>query len=331
MTAGMNYREIGRSGIRISEIGLGCWTIGGPGVSEDGYPNGWSAVDDAEAVRAIEWALDAGVNHFDTADVYGNGKAERLLGTALGSRSHSSIVAGKVGYIRNGADHPYEPSNIRRQCERSLKNLKRGHLDIYYFHHGDFGPGDCRLDRAVEQMERLREQGKIRCIGLSAYAERDFARLVPKIRPSSVQSWANMMDCHFIAPRSGLMRLCEKYGVSFVAFSPLDQGILLGKYRNAAAPEFGEGDHRSRSEKFRPRYLARANDGIEKVSARFGGTAENLARVALQFILYHKHVAGVMPGFRNLEQVRMNISASGRPLNGEEIAFVRKAFHRSRV
>jgi aryl-alcohol dehydrogenase-like predicted oxidoreductase len=321
----MQYRSIGSTGISISAIGLGCWTLGGP-AWEDGRPKGWAPVDESEAVAAVQFGLDQGVNHFDNADVYGDGRAERLLAKALGSRGSNAVIASKVGHFRGTAAHAYEPLHIRRQCEQSLVNLKRDYLDIYYFHHADFGPGDCYLDGACDQMARLTQEGKIRCIGLSAYAARDFSRLIPRIRPAVVQSWAHAMDWHFIAARSRLMRLCGEYGVSFIAFSPLNQGILLGKYSSAAPPAFPAGDHRLRSEKFTPDYLARAQAGLDTLRTSFNDAPEELARVALQFVLGHEHVTGVIPGFRNVNQVRINLAGADRPLNGREAALVRKAF-----
>jgi aryl-alcohol dehydrogenase-like predicted oxidoreductase len=326
----MLTRPLGDTGIRISEIGLGCWTLGGPSW-EQGRPSGWAPVDETEAAAAIDYAVDHGVNHFDNADVYGDGHAERLLARALGSRTTDVIIASKVGHFRGTAAHAYEPAHIRHQCEQSLINLRREYLDIYYFHHGDFGPDDRYLDGACEVMDRLRQEGKIRCVGLSAYSSKDFTRLVPRIRPAVVQSWAHAMDYHFIAPQSPLMKLCEQYRMSFVAFSPLNQGILLGKYSSANPPRFSAGDHRQRSEKFKAAYLAQAGTALDKIKERFGSSVEELARVALQFVLYHDHVAGVIPGFRNIAQVKVNLAAADQPLNGEQIALVRRAFEKLKV
>lgn len=321
----MQYRNICGTDINISEIGLGCWTMGGP-AWEDGRPKGWAGVDEKEVVRAVGHALDKGVNHFDNADVYGDGAAERLLAKALGERGGDAVISSKVGHFKGTAGHAYEPLHIRHQCEQSLANLGRERIDIYYFHHGDFGKGDCYLDEACEIMERLKEEGKIRCVGLSAYSSRDFTRLVPRIRPSVVQGWAHLMDCHFISQGSPLMKLCESYRMSFVAFSPLNQGILAGKYSSARPPSFPDGDHRQRSEKFTASYIARAESGLEGLYKKFGSRTEDTIRVALQFVLYHKNVAGVIPGFRNLDQVSMNLSAAGKPLKGDEVAFLRKVF-----
>ncbi len=323
----MKYRLLGNSDITVSEIGLGCWTLGGLNWEDGRFSSGWKPVDIDEAKAAIHYAIGHGITHFDNADVYGNGAAERLLADALGSENQSVVVSSKVGWFSGTALHAYESGHIIHQCEQSLTNLNRDYLDIYYFHHPNFGPNDCYLDEACLAMNRLKEQGKIRLIGLSAYSQRDFSRLIPKIEPTVVQSWAHCMDYHFIAPNSPLMQLCKKYTISFVAFSPLNQGLLLNKYSSSNPPSFCDGDHRSNSEKFRKENLQQAEQGIEQLNAEFGDLSqEELVRLALQYVLHHEHVAGVIPGFRDLSQVAMHCAAADRPLNGTEISAIRRAF-----
>src|SRR4051794_13528339 len=120
----MRYRELGKSGVKVSEISLGCWTMGGLNWV-NGSANGWANVDEPEVARAIDLALDRGVNHFDNADVYGNGRAERMLARILGARSSGVVIASKMGHLPGSAEHAYEPAHIRHQCEQSLVNLKR--------------------------------------------------------------------------------------------------------------------------------------------------------------------------------------------------------------
>ena len=322
----MKYRQLGKTGLFISEIGLGCWAMGGPSVSEQGVPSGWAAPDPGEIIEGIRRGVQSGVNHFDNADVYGNGQAERLLASALGPHRSQVIISSKVGYLRGSAPQAYDPLHIRHQCEQSLKNLDRDWIDIYYLHHADFGPDDCFCDEAVETMQRLKSEGKIRCIGFSAYSVKDFVRLIPRIQPEVVQSWAHCMDYHFIAPGSPLMNICQENGISFIAFSPINQGILSGKYLPANPPDFGAGDHRSRSEKFKPEYLVRAQRGLHLLREHFGEFSTDLIRVALQFVLYHDNVGGVIPGFRSAKQVKELCAGADSMLSGSDIAFVRKAF-----
>ncbi len=319
----MQTRPIGRTGITVSEISLGCWTLGGKNWV-DGHANGWADVDEAEAIAAIHEAIDRGVNHFDNADVYGNGRAERLLKKALQGRREPVVIASKLGHFKGCAEHAYDPLHIRHQCEQSLKNLGRECIDIYYFHHGDFGPNDRWLADAVVAMRQLRKEGKIRAIGLSAYSAADFLRLVPIIEPDVLQSWAHALDDQYVRGGSPVRTLMEQRGIPFVAFSPLAQGRLLGKYDPAKPPQFEPGDHRLGNRGFATEGIAELAPKLDKIKARFGGTIEDLARMCLQYLLHEPVVACVIPGFRNLRQVRCNLAGDGRPLTDADVAFIRE-------
>ncbi len=320
----MKYNQIGGTGIRVSEIGLGCWTLGGLSW-ENGRSSGWTPVTRSAAHNAVGYALQCGVNHFDTAYSYGDGAAERLLAESLGAHSHDVIIASKIGYSSAGK-MTFTPANIRLQCERSLRNCARDCLDLYYFHHADFGPNDQMLDDAVETMHRLCEQGKIRCIGLSSWAQRDLVRLIPRMRPAVVQCPIHMMDYHFVATNSPLSRACDQFGTAVIGFSPLNHGILSGKYDSSKPPAFPDGDHRSGLHKFRAQFLARAEKGLSLLKERFDTARNPLVAVALRFALTHNHVAGVLVGFRNQTQVAQLLKAAGLHLSGPDLAFIRKAF-----
>lgn len=320
----MRYRELGKSGVKVSEVSLGCWTMGGLNWV-NGSANGWADVDEKEVARAIDFALERGVNHFDNADVYGNGRAERMLARILGSRSREVVIATKTGHFPGTAEHAYEPQHIRHQCEQSLVNLKRDYIDLYYFHHGNFGPHDRYLEDAVAEVHRLRDEGKIRLVGLSAYSIEDFVRLIPKVRPNVLQSWAHAMDTRYIDDGSPVRRLLDELDIPFVAFSPLAQGILLGKYAAGAKVSFEEGDHRRNSSQFSEESLARVRPKVDKLRARFGEDPKSLARVALQYLLANPCVGCVIPGFRDLRQVEMNLAGADLPLTPDDVAFVRSA------
>ncbi len=321
----MQYRQIGDSDLKVSEVSLGCWTLGGLNWV-NGTPNGWENVDENEAIAAINFAIDQGVNHFDNADVYGNGRAERLLAKALGTRNKDVIIATKVGYFPGTAAHPYEPQHIRHQLEQSLVNLKRDFVDIYYFHNGNFGRDDIYLDDAVAMMYKLKEEGKLRVIGLSARSDAEFQRLVPKINPTVLQSHASILNDHFVREDTPTWNLMKERRMSFVAFSPLEQGLLLNKYKYNRRPDFNEGDHRKRSERFDPQNLHRLQPKMEKMVNHFGNDMAELARVALQYLLFQDVVAAVIPGFRNQAQVAMNLAAAGKPLTLTEVKLIREYF-----
>lgn len=321
----MQYRELGKTGMKISEISLGCWTLGGLNWV-NGVPNGWANVDENEAAEAIHYAIDHGVNHFDNADVYGNGKAEQMLARILGNKTNDVTIATKVGWFPGTAKHAYEPQHIRHQCEQSLVNLKRDHIDLYYFHHGHFGDNDEYLDDAVEVMNRLKEEGKIRFIGQSAYSHEDFQKLVPKVKPDALQSFASAMDDRFVADGTPTRKLLEEYPMSFIAFGPVAQGLLLGKYSAKNPPKFEAGDHRANADRFKQENLEKVEPKIEKLKEHFGSSVEELARVALQYLLHYKVTGAVIPGFRNLKQVKSNLSGIDKPLTADEFSFVKDIF-----
>lgn len=321
----MQYRKLGKSDISVSEISLGCWTMGGLNWV-NGNPNGWADVDEKEITGAINYAIDQGVNHFDNADVYGNGRAERMLARILGKRTNDFIIATKVGWFPGTAEYAYEPQHIRHQCEQSLINLKRDYIDLYYFHNGNFGDDDKYLDDAVEVMFRLREEGKIRLIGQSAYSHDDFVKLIPKVKPDVIQGSASAIDDKFVKDGSQTRKMLDEYNISFVAFGPLAQGLLLGKYHPNNPPKFEEGDHRSRTKRFHPENLAKLEPKIEKLKIKFGPSNQELSRSALQYLLYYKQVGAVIPGFRNLAQVKSNLSGMDNPLSQDEFDFIQQVF-----
>lgn len=326
----MRYRAISRNkpDIQVSEIGFGCWTMGGPNWSlTNGQPIGWGDVNEEEILAGIKAGLDAGVNHWDNADIYGNGRAERMLRDAfkkIGVDRSKQIIATKMGHFRGTCDHPYRAHHIRRQCEQSLLNLGTDHIDIYYFHHGGFGE---LLDEAAGTMRELVKEGKVRAVGQSAYSDEDFARTIPVVKPDVLQSWANMMRDNFIRPGSELPKLMDEHGCRFVAFSPLGQGLLLDKFDPEKPPKFEEGDVRANNEQFTTEGLRKLKPKVERLKQRFGESVEELASAACRFVLAHEQVCSTIPGFRNKRQAVCNLKAAeDEPMTATDVDFCRAAF-----
>jgi myo-inositol catabolism protein IolS len=320
----MLYRTINNTDVKVSAIGFGCLTLGGLQYNE-GRMIGWAPPDDAEVRKAVHAAVDAGVNHFDNADVYGYGRAERSLARALEGVKNRVVVATKVGYFAGTAEHAYLPHHIRTQCEHSLINLRKDCLDICYFHNTDFGPEDRLLDGALEVMHRLRDEGKVRLIGLSGGPE-GLLRTLERVKPDLIQSRASMMDRKILEPGRPAVELIRKMKLQVVCFSPLEQGILLGKYSSKAPPSFEDGDVRKDKPSFSAEGLARVEPKIERLKKRFGSSIPELAGAALSFLLSYDHVLCPIPGFRNLAQVESNVACGGEPMKPEDAEFVRKLF-----
>lgn len=327
----MKQRAVGSSGVTVSEIGFGCWTMGGPNWAE-GNPVGWSDVDESEVMAGIRAGLEAGVTHFDNADVYGNGRAERMLRDCLrklGVDPTNLTIATKIGWHAGTADHAYEPHHIRRQCEQSLRNLGVEAIDIYYLHHDQWAddgePGN--LPDAAETMHALKAEGKVRVIGQSSYSDAGFQRSVELLKPQVFQSWASMLFDNFICPGSRVQELMREHGVDFVAFSPLAQGLLLDKFDPENPPKFDKGDIRGGSEDFNQERLRQIKPRLEELKQRVGGSVEDLASAALRFVLGHEHVCSAIPGFRNERQAACNVrAASDPPFTEDDLAFCRGLF-----
>jgi len=327
--------------MKLSEIGFGCWTMGGPNWSlSNGSPIGWADVNFEEVVAGIRIGIEAGVNHWDNADIYGNGRAERMLADAfakLGTPRSSQIIATKVGHFQGTSIFSYDPPHIRAQCEQSLRNLRTDYLDIYYFHHGSYiGPGQDGqphdyLHEAAATMHALVKEGKVRAIGQSAYSADDFERAIPILKPDVLQSKAHLRYDEFIRPGSRLQKLMDQHGCTFVAFGPLDQGILLDKFDPENPPKFEPGDYRNQRQDFNPTTLRSVRTKLAQIKQRLGATptdeTEVLASAACRWVLAHPNVSSTIPGFRNDRQARCNLrAATDPPMSSADVDFCRGLF-----
>lgn len=332
-------RSLGRSKIGISEIGIGGWAIGGPDWNL-GIEMGWGPTDPRDARRGLEAAVELGANHFDTADVYGHGASERVLGEALSAHARDRLViASKLGYFAGTAASAYDPVHMRHQLETSLRNLRTTYLDIYYLHNFNFGPDDRYLDDAIETMHRFKAQGLVRAIGMRGphrYAperlrgRRDgpdkyqrFLDVAARLKPDVVQVRYNMLSPHLDTKERDIFAWTAARDIGVVINKPLAQGLLLDKYDPQTPPSFAAGDHRNKKSWFKADGLRLLRQRLAPIRERFGGDTRDLVRVALQYCLARAPHAVVLAGFRNEQQVRMNLAAAGRPLSDADLQFIR--------
>ena len=255
----------------------------------------------------------------------------------LGAKRETQVIATKVGHARGTAPYAYDPRHIRNQCEQSLRNLGVDHIDLYYFHHGTYvGPGydgqpHDYLHEAAGTMHELVKEGKVRAVGQSAYTFEDFERAVPVLRPDVLQNKANLRYDGFIREDSPIQRLMDAHGCTFIGFGPLDQGILLNKFDPDNPPQFGPGEARANRKDFNPKTLREVRERLAKIKARFGRPdvpeVETFSSVASRWVLSHRNVSGVIPGFRNERQARANLrAATDPPMTAEEAEFCRALF-----
>jgi myo-inositol catabolism protein IolS len=321
----MNYRTLGRSGLKVSEISLGCWAIGGPSW-RDGNPVGWSGNNDEQSLAGLKRAYELGINHFDTADVYGDGHSERILGQFLKTVPRDEIViASKVGWFRGTAPGAMQPLHVRHQLEQSLMNLGTDYIDLHYFHNTNFGPDDLYLEEAADLMRTFQQEGKVRVIGQSAYSPGDFQRVCKFTKPDVIQFRYSAPGNASTDPDENIIEWAKPQNLGMVLFGPLQQGLLLDKFDPENPPQRGEGDIRANNTGFTKEGLLKKREQLKPIKERFGGSVEELVRVALQFALYESPNACVIPGFKNAAQVEVNAAASGKPLSDEEFEFVRSS------
>ncbi len=305
-------RELGRSGIKVSAMGLGCWAIGGPFWRGD-WAVGWGEVDDDESIRAIRRALDLGITFFDTADVYGTGHSERVLGRALAGRRDQVVIATKFGPTSDestrqitGADA--SPEYIRRACEASLKRLNTDIIDLYQFHLGDYD-----LDKAGavrDTLEALVGEGKIRHYGWSTDSPERARVFAEGPNCSAAQFQMNVID-----DAASMVALCEELNLAGINRGPLAMGLLTGKYKAGSklASDDVRGDRGPDWMKYfkngrpNPEWLKK----LEAVREILTSGGRTLAQGALAWLWARSEKTIPIPGFRTVAQVEENVAAMG--------------------
>ena len=318
----METIRLGRTDVEVPRVALGTWGHGGPKLVGK-HPVGWSGFDAEAARKALLLAFDRGLTHWDTADVYGDGLAERSIGSLWPDVPRDQIfLASKVGWAAGGHDHFYHPEQIRQQLEQSLANLRTDTIDLYYLHHCDFGPEDEFLDDAIALLRRFRDQGKIRFIGLSDWKSKKVVDYAPLVDPDVVQPYRNVVDDTWES--SGLKGWVESHDVGVAFFSPLKHGLLLGRYRQP--PELGVGDHRTRIPGFRdPDQLAHFRECRRAVESRFAALPHPVLYCLIGALLTDAVSGCVLVGLRQPHHVEA-ASLVGTPLSEDDAAWVRSLY-----
>lgn len=318
----MRTIRLGRTNVQVPVISLGTWAHGGPNQVGD-RSVGWTGHDDGLARSALRAAHAAGITHWDTADVYGDGRAEALIGQAWGDVPRESVfLATKVGWDPGPHGHYYHPDQIRARLERSLSNLRTDVIDLYYLHHCDFGPDDRWLEDAIGLLRRFQREGKVRFIGLSDWDPGKVMRVIARVDPDVVQPYRNVIDDEWVS--SGLAAWVAEHDLGVAFFSPLQHGLLLGKY--TAPVEWPEGDFRRNVAAFRDAAaLARIGANKQRLEARFAGLRQPVLNALLGALLADAPTACTLLGLRNPDQVRAAAEADA-PLAAGEAAWVRELY-----
>ncbi|HEU5475180.1 MAG TPA: aldo/keto reductase [Actinophytocola sp.] len=339
----LDRRVIAGLDAEVSAIGAGCWTIGGPAVN-NGVPIGWDNVDPDLAYAGLVRAYELGITLYDTADVYGLGRSERLLGRLVREvRRDYLVISSKVGYFSGTASHPYHPTQMRNQLATTLDNLGTDHLDMYSFHSLDFGDNDRYLPGAIEFMCGLRDQGVIRAIGIRAphtFAEqwatgsrreaaeiRRWLHLFGQIQPDVVTARYNLISPLYAADETDIFRFARGRGVGVLIKQALGEGLLLQSQQSDPPPQFSTSDHRSIDQAFSAARRHNLCARLAPIRARFGDNPTALARLCLRYALQHAPDAAVLVGFRDAAQIHTNATCLGDPLTDDEITEIRALLH----
>jgi aryl-alcohol dehydrogenase-like predicted oxidoreductase len=315
--------RFGRTNVSVPLVSLGTWGHGGERVTADGSSVGWAGHDDAAAKQAILTAWRNGISHWDTADVYGDGQAERLIGSMWGEVPREEIfLATKVGWDRGEYPHFYHPNLIRERTERSLKNLRTDVIDLHYFHHCDFGEKGEYFDDALEAMQKLREQGKFRFLGLSDWDGSKIMRYIDRVQPDVVQPYRNVVDDDYVT--SGLRDWVDRNDLGVAFFSPIKHGLLLGKYDEPV--EFPEGDFRSNVPEFRDAAaLARMKRASAALRERFADWEEPVLGPLIGALRSDSPTSTVLLGQRTPRQAEAAARVGGA-ISREEADWVRQQY-----
>lgn len=305
----MQYRSLGRTDLKVSEIGFGAWGIGG----------GWGEKDDEEAIRALQAAYANGITFFDTAYAYGAGHSERLIAKALGNKRDDIVIASKIppktfkwpATNDDPIDKTFPADWIISCTETSLKNLEADCLDVQQLH--TWAEAYLQQDEWYEALTKLQKQGKVRYFGISAndWDAYNSVSLIESDKIDSVQVIYNVFEQR---PAEQLLPAAKKHNVGIIVRVPFEEGLLTGKFR--AGHEFEEGDWRAKW--MTPERLAEAEPHIQGVEAELDETYQDLPTLALKFILAHEAVSTVIPGMRSVKHVAANAAVSDLPALGED-------------
>ncbi|NLV35661.1 MAG: aldo/keto reductase [Clostridiaceae bacterium] len=306
----MEQRVLGRSGIKVSPMGLGCWAIGGQ-FYMDGKIDGYGQTDDKESIKAIHAALDLGVNFLDTSDAYGVGHSEAVIGEALEGRRNQAVIATKFGYLGNEATktlcgYNLEPDYVERACDASLRRLRTDYIDLYQLHVWEVGISE--LDSVMDTLDRLVEIGKIRTYGWSTDLLSGIKLIAQNDNCSAIQQ-----EFSIIKGDERIIGFCEDNNLASINRSPLAMGLLTGKFGKDT--RVSNNDVRGSGYSWAKHIFVdgKPNEDayrkLEAVRDIFTSEGRTLAQGALAWIWGKSNVTIPIPGFKSVKQVEENIRA----------------------
>lgn len=301
----MRMRQLGLGGPEVSAVALGLM--------------GYGTYDEEESIRTIRRALDLGVTFLDTADIYGQGASEELLGRALRGRRQEAFVATKFGNVLGAPPQTVDgrPEYVAAACDASLARLGMDHVDLYYLHRVD---PRTPIEETVGAMAELVRAGKVRYLGLSEAAPETLRRAKAVHPVVALQTEYSLWTRD---PERDALPACRDLGVGFVAYSPLGRGFLTGRF--ARADDLPEGDPRRRHPRFQAGNIERNRDGFERLASLARQAGLTPAQLALGWVLSRGDDVVALFGTRRVAYLEENLAALEAPLSPELLAAVEEA------
>lgn len=321
----MKYMELGKSGLKASTVALGTWAIGGG--------SWWGNNDDQESIKTIRSAVEEGINLIDTAPVYGFGHSEEVVGKALAPMRQKVLISTKCGLMFDRTEGSFFFSrdgfkvyrNLTKKAiidsvDQSLKRLGTDYIDILFTHWQCEEPFMVPVEETMEALMQLKKQGKIRAIGGS------------NMSPQHIEAYCNYGELDIIQEKYSILDkriekeilpTAEKFGVTFQAYSPLEQGLLTGKIRKDYVPE--PGSSRDGKKWYKPENLPKIVDGVDSWLPLCEKYSCSLGNLAIAWVAAQSKQMNVLCGARKLEQIQDNVRGAEITLEIEDIAYMRQS------
>jgi len=306
----MRTRQLGNTDLHLTVIGLGTWAIGGP------WQFGWGAQDDADSIRTILAAIDAGINWIDTAPIYGCGHSEQIVGKALRETSEKPLIATKCSLQWN--DHREKFSCLDREsiiaeCEASLKRLGVEVIDLYQMH---WPQPEAQLEEGWQAMATLVQQGKVRYIGVSNFSSAQLDRIAAIHPPASLQPPYSLLRRDIEAD---LLPYCGERSIGIVAYSPMQKGLLTGKFSAEHMKTLAPDDHRQNDPMFHGAAFEKNLAIVEMLKPIAERHGKTVAQLAIAWVLRKDEVTAAIVGARKQKQIEETVQAGDWVLDEEDI------------
>ncbi|MDA3901664.1 MAG: aldo/keto reductase [Spirochaetes bacterium] len=325
----MKKRKLGKSGIEVSALGLGCWAIGGPFIL-DNMADGWGQIDDKESIRAIHCALELGVNFIDTADCYGVGHSEEVIGRALEGKRDGVVIATKFAFFGNEATKTLHgvnlsPDYIERACEASLERLRIDYIDLYQLHQWNISIAE--VDPILDTLDRLVQKGKIRTYGWSTDLVNGARLFSQRENCRAIQHCMNIFQD---AP--DMIEFCEQNDLASITRSPLAMGFLTGKFNSGSF--VARDDVRGAGHSWVPFFKDGRPDAeslkrLDSIRQILTSDGRTLTQGAISWLWARSGKTIPIPGFKNVKQVEENAGALEKgPLSSEQMKEIEKVLER---